>query len=240
LILGPGIHEITIRKVGYGKEVVHAEVHSEQQSTIDVALKAAAAELYLTVDVAGALVTLDNEPMGKTPLKAPLNLPPGMHRLSISKPGYRSEIQDVNVVPGDKTALTVTLEKKRVSPTKPAVAPKRPRRSPLFWAALSGTTAGAILGGVFWGLAVNKAAAVKDYNSDYLDAETKDMINFYDKARRAARDDGKNFEKAAVGLTISAGLFAAATVGILVWDIQRHSETEQSISLRPGMLTLRF
>lgn len=239
LILGPGIHEVTVRKIGFEKRTVNAEVHSEQHSAIKIELKPEAAELYLTVDVHGALVTLDNEPMGKTPLDAPLRMPPGPHRLVVSKPGYRSEDQEVNIVPGDKTALTVTLEKKAFSdPPKINTSPKRSR---LFWISLSATAATTVLGSVFWGLAAAKANDVQNNNSKYLAANTSEMIDFYDAARRDARKTGKRFNNAAIALTVTAGVFVAATAGIFLFEIkQQPSETMSALSLRPGGLTVGF
>ena len=241
LILGPGIHEVTARKIGFDKATVHAEVHSEQHSSVEIELSPEVAALYLTVDVQGALVTLDNEPMGKTPLEAPLSMPPGAHRLVVSKPGYITEDQELNIVPGDKTALTVTLEKRPDIDDTQAEIVREGRHGPLFWISLSATGAAAVLGGIFWGLASAKANDVQKNDSDYLAARTEDMINFYDDERRDARKTGRRFQNAAIGLTVATGVFAAATVGVIIFETHRRpSENPQSLSARPGGLTVRF
>lgn len=57
----------------------------------------------------GATITIDDKPMGTTPLPAPLRLPTGPHRVRIAKDGFLPFDQAPNVAAGATSTLQVTL-----------------------------------------------------------------------------------------------------------------------------------
>ena len=66
----------------------------------------------LAVDVSepGATITVDDKPMGATPLAAPLRLALGPHRVRIAKDGFLPADQVPNVAAGVTSTLTLKLE----------------------------------------------------------------------------------------------------------------------------------
>jgi len=66
--------------------------------------------LSLDVSEAGAAITVDDKPMGTTPLAAPLRLGLGPHRVRITKEGFLAADQLPNVAAGASGTLTVKLE----------------------------------------------------------------------------------------------------------------------------------
>jgi hypothetical protein len=62
----------------------------------------------------GARVTLDGRALGSTPLRVP-ELPAGGHRVLIELAGYRPVTSTVNIVNGELTRLTLTLEEGRLA-----------------------------------------------------------------------------------------------------------------------------
>ena len=249
MLLGPGYHEVIVRKAGFEKETLLVEVKSEQDTSITIALEKALADLFLTVDVSGALVTVDDEPMGKTPLSQALKLRPGNHVIVVSKPGFRSATQSVNVVPGAKTALSLSLEPIIIAPvgtTGGDMPVSRPQDdgevSPLFWALLSGTVVTVVMGGIFWGLAGAKARDFDKNNQAYVDAPSDDAAEPYDGLRLDDRKQGMAYEKAAIGLSTAAGILAAASATVFVLERRKSSSKKEkrAVAISPGGLSVRF
>jgi hypothetical protein len=77
-------------------------------------------ELNLVTTPAGASVLVDGQAQpGETPMM--LRLTPGIHKLTISSPGYETKQMEVNIGAGEKTDQNVELTLAAV--TEPAVAP---------------------------------------------------------------------------------------------------------------------
>ena len=66
--------------------------------------------LTLEVSEAGATVTVDDKPVGTTPLAAPLRLSLGPHRVRVSKEGFLVGDQVPNVAAGVPSTLAIKLE----------------------------------------------------------------------------------------------------------------------------------
>jgi PEGA domain len=66
--------------------------------------------LTLDVSEAGATVTVDDKPMGATPLAAPLRLAPGPHRVRVAKDGFVAADIVPNVTVAVPSSVTVKLE----------------------------------------------------------------------------------------------------------------------------------
>ena len=75
-------------------------------------LSARTGALTVTSSEAGAQVSVDDKPVGTTPLAAPLRLVTGPHRVRVSKEGFSPVDQVPNVQAGGAATLEVKLEAK--------------------------------------------------------------------------------------------------------------------------------
>lgn len=73
-------------------------------------LEARTGTLALSITEPGAQVSIDEKPVGTSPLAAPLRLSAGPHRVRVVKDGFMPFDAAPNVVAGSPTALTVKLE----------------------------------------------------------------------------------------------------------------------------------
>ncbi len=76
-----------------------AEIENQKTGRLDV-----------TVNEAGAEVSVDGKPVGKSPLAAPLRLSAGPHQVRVTKDGFSPFGTPPNVVAGSTTKLAVKLE----------------------------------------------------------------------------------------------------------------------------------
>lgn len=67
--------------------------------------------LAFTINEAGADVRVDDKSIGKSPLPGPVRLPPGPHRVRVSKDGFLPFESSPNVVAGQSAPVAVTLAK---------------------------------------------------------------------------------------------------------------------------------
>jgi hypothetical protein len=108
---------------------------------VEIALRPAPV-LSVTTDPPGALVLVDGEPFGTTPVELPVAA--GKHALRITKAGYIAQTRAVDLVGGVRESLTLELQAAPES-----VATRRPVREAIGWSALGvgivGTVAGATL-----------------------------------------------------------------------------------------------
>lgn len=87
-------------------------------------LKRTQARLELSCTVEGAGVKVDGKEVGSTPHKHGLYLPPGRHRLELTKEGFVRFFQELDLRAGEDRRVTVTLT--RVSVDRPLPATSRP------------------------------------------------------------------------------------------------------------------
>jgi PEGA domain-containing protein len=94
------------------KEEAAAEMSAEQRADVEAALKATH-DLVGTVDVtvseADADVTVDAEPVGRTPLAAPIVVDLGKHTVAVNKEGFEPASQTIEIPGGNETSLSFTL-----------------------------------------------------------------------------------------------------------------------------------
>jgi TonB family protein len=104
-------HQVRVAAEGY----VPAEmsVRTTEEDTpmpLRFILQPATGALEVDSDPAPATVRVDGEVVGETPLSHP-NLPPGMHRVLVERPGYRPFSKAVDVASGATARVTAPLER---------------------------------------------------------------------------------------------------------------------------------
>jgi len=72
-------------------------------------LRARISAVTVQTNVEGATVALDDEPVGTTPLPAALQLNPGVHHVSLRKPGYTDVERTVEVVGSENRTIDVLM-----------------------------------------------------------------------------------------------------------------------------------
>ncbi len=107
--LDPGEHSFEVQRRGY--EAVHAVRRFEPGEHADIALDAAAHPLpgVLVVDAGNpsAVLFVDGRAAGRA--LDPLNVPAGTHVLEVRAPGATPLRRSIDVTPGGRLALSVTL-----------------------------------------------------------------------------------------------------------------------------------
>jgi hypothetical protein len=162
------------------------------QSRIDLAnqrldaLKKSPADVKVTVTPPNATLSVD----GTAQKDNPLHVTPGKHVVSAKADGFSEATSDVEVGPGEKKEISLTLQPKPAevaktptTPTTPATptkpekpeAPHKPSKIPAI-ITLSLAGAGAVVGAVFGGLALKS-------KSDFNKTPTQDL---YDQTERNA------------------------------------------------------
>jgi hypothetical protein len=71
----------------------------------------------VTVNPEGALVTIDDEPVGTSPLAKPVTVSVGHRKITVSRPGFPSQERFVDVAAGDRTSVAFELTAPSSSPT---------------------------------------------------------------------------------------------------------------------------
>jgi hypothetical protein len=161
------------------KEQAHIDTANQRIT----ALKSTPAEVKVDVTPPTATISLDGAAQTTNPLK----VPPGKHEISAKADGYLDAKADVDVAFGEKKEITLNLTAKPtevakgpeapkpVEPTKPEKPKKAGSKVPAI-ITLSLAGAGAVVGGVFGGLALKS-------KSDFEDTPTQDL---YDQTERDA------------------------------------------------------
>lgn len=209
------------------------------------------AKLEVQVNQADAKVMVDGREVGTSPVKKPLLLSPGKHRINVSLNGYETATSEVTLVSKKKTALTFDLKAQEENgPTEPETEPVEPvmlepkvvepsvdqktglrRLSAFSWTGIGATVVTGVVAGVLWGRTSSKA---KEHN-DLAEANSaSDTPNL--KRENELADDVKQFNAAAIALTATAGAFLAATTVFLIVDLKK-TKRERPVSNEP---TVRF
>ena len=105
----PGIHEIKVSKPGYPPFTAKIKVAAGKTRKVKAALTAVTGRLVVKSKPPMALVTVDDEPVGETPVSIPV--PVGPHRVKVALDGYQPQIAPVEVTKGEATPLAVALVK---------------------------------------------------------------------------------------------------------------------------------
>jgi hypothetical protein len=154
-----------------GRNVPPARADEVQREVVE--LRRRVALLEVTSDrVAGATVTVDDEPMGETPLAEPLRVSAGRRRVRVAKPGFVTFETTIDLAGNESRAVRAVLTQiPAAAPAPAAPAPAAPGPAPpraespftaLSWAGLGAAGAlgvGALVTGV---IAYNTGAEVHE------------------------------------------------------------------------------
>ncbi len=145
-----------------GSEVPPAR-RKDVQTSVDE-LKKKVGKLKVTTSVAGAEISVDDQPVGVSPLAEAITLNVGKHKLSATRSGHTPAQRVVEVAGSAEDAVTLDLPKiEKVDPLPPGVVdpPKEPvtpakTATPRSVWIMGGVTVGAgVLTGVMGGLALS-------------------------------------------------------------------------------------
>lgn len=168
---------------------------------------------------AGALVTLDGERVGTTPLQ--IEVAPGAHDVRVSKPGFVAKLERVVMVEGVREDLEAKL----------VIAPEEERARRRSGMRIGGATATAL--GVA-GLGVGIGLAVLDENPirSRCNGDNKD-IEGHCKYR---------YDSLGAGIAIAVVGAAALATGVALLVVDRKRQRNGKVALRPSAygLAIRF
>ncbi|HJJ48885.1 MAG TPA: PEGA domain-containing protein [Methanocorpusculum sp.] len=97
LTLGAGTHEILVSKENYYDVRTTVEIEPGKTETCAVKLSPVISSVQITSEPAGALVSIDGEPAGVTPLSVE-KLTLGQHVIEVSLDGYEKKTDFISVV----------------------------------------------------------------------------------------------------------------------------------------------
>jgi hypothetical protein len=103
-----------------------AEIPPARRAEVDRSLTllgAHVASVEITTDMSGAEVSIDDRTVGTTPLRGPIQLNPGPHRISAVKEGFTTAIAQVDVGGGEREVVSLAL---RESVPEPPLTPGPP------------------------------------------------------------------------------------------------------------------
>ena len=103
----PGRHTFLFTRKGSITSEIHGEVTRQGTVTLRPSMVARTGTLVINCDVHDALVDVDGNAMGFTPTVA--NIPTGMHRLRVAKPGYITFERTVVIETHEPTKVDVQL-----------------------------------------------------------------------------------------------------------------------------------
>jgi tetratricopeptide (TPR) repeat protein len=132
--LSSGMHILKFEKEGYVAEEHRIDLKQSESLSMQVTLNPV--ERFGSADIlgneAGADVSLDNAPAGKTPV-SDLKLKEGSYKISISKKGFKPQSHEVQIKADTKIVLNFMLEPVSPAPIVVAAAAKTKRSSLTTW-----------------------------------------------------------------------------------------------------------
>ena len=123
-------------------------------------IKGRVATIAITVNEPGVDVAVDDVPVGKSPLPAPVEVNPGRRRVSGSKPGKLPTTRIVEVAGSDRAVVTIELTD---VPVQRVVVERTERRVP--WGGWAATAGLGVAAGVFGFLTLHEASKLDDDKS---------------------------------------------------------------------------
>lgn len=107
-VLPSGAHKIWIEKPGYKPIEEDVEISIGDKKRIELTLERLEFGILLVkTNVPGAMIFLDGEPLGKTPLEE--DVAPGTHEMRVSLEGMKDYTSEVTITRGQRTKALVRL-----------------------------------------------------------------------------------------------------------------------------------
>jgi hypothetical protein len=188
-------------------------------------LHALVGSVRVVVNVAGADVTVDDAPVGTSPISAALTVNAGRRKISASKPPLAPVSSVVDVPGGDMVDVSLTLADASGTPLLPSAPDTTPSRTP-FWIGVSATgvlvVATVVLGVVTLGAKSDLDATVGRFG--------------------ATADDISRARSKVDGLALATDVFGGAAIvaaGITTYFFFTTKPTATQVGLGPGGISLR-
>ena len=256
LLLQPGEHDLEASRPDRRSQRRTLKLEPGTTRTEKFVLEIEAGSLVVRANLDGAMVFVDGQLIGTTPLAEPVSLPVGKHVLSLRAAEHEDIERTLDVQAGERQVLDIVLSAKPVPVAVPQPAP--PSAGPV--ALLAATEPSApkprsrVLRAVTWTSAVGAVAAgavagtflfvLNGQHSDFQ--KNNDFYAQYGRAqddaqRRSIRDDMNRSSGIAIGCGIGAG--ALAVTAAVAYLVDRRSKAEgstPSLSLSPAGLGVRF
>jgi hypothetical protein len=137
VLLNPGPHVITLSRTGFADAVVNRQLAPGSVTPLRLELSKLPATLHVASTVEGAIVTVDGNDVGPTPVD--VLRPGGSYRVAVKKKGFVTYETRVLVQPGEKSDLNAPLK-----PVKPTIVEKW-----WFWTIIGTAVTGAVVGTYF-------------------------------------------------------------------------------------------
>jgi len=109
IVVRPGSHEVKVSKTGYPPFTAKVKIAAGSARKVKVKLNAVTGRLIVKSKPRMALVSVDDEPVGETPLAVPLTV--GSHQVRITLDGYESQVAAVEISKGEPTPLQIALRR---------------------------------------------------------------------------------------------------------------------------------
>jgi hypothetical protein len=212
-----------------------AERRKHVQANIDE-LGERVARVRISSNRVGAEVTIDDTPVGTTPLDSPVTVSAGRRKIVLTKPGETDVVRVVDIAGQDTMDLTLDFEPTEPSPTPVAIdtvpftAPpaRRPSIAPAI-VAFSGAAAGAGVGAIFgiWALQ-NKRSLDHACIDKECPPSSQALIN---ESQRNALVSTVGFAAGAVSLVAGIAFVVVARGG---GGRSRESAAKMNLILGPG------
>ena len=259
LLLGPGEHEIQAVRLGHRSQRRSVKLVSGAGRTEKFVLEAAAGNLVVRANVAGAAVFVDGRQVGSTPLDE-LALSPGRHTLIVRAADHEDAERSIDVRSDSRQVLDIVLAAKSAvqssaasgaaPPSEISLAagePAKPRSRALrvvTWTALAGAVAAGAVAGTFLIIRSGQKSDFDKYNNLVGDASTPPAdIPTYNSKRAADSNDVNRSKWIAVGCGIGAGVLAVTALVTYLLDSdgeESKSKSKTAVSVPPFGLGVTF
>ncbi len=114
MLLGSGVHQVVFSRAGYESKTLNFTVTDNSRQTVSTSLTMVPqfGNFMIISNITNALVFIDGQQQGTIPAGNRLtvgNIPTGNHEIVVIAPGYRTFIQEVNVVAGQTLTINGNL-----------------------------------------------------------------------------------------------------------------------------------
>ncbi len=107
--ISPGRARITVSQDGFVPVVEEIEVKPNETVNLAITLERQSGALVVRAEESNALILLDGQPIGFTPVVVP-SVPVGQHRLVVTLSGFRDYATIVEILPDEQTIVDAALE----------------------------------------------------------------------------------------------------------------------------------